>query len=1050
MVLAILFSTISVTQIKPIGAENTIIVPDDYLTIQEAINAANPGDMILVAAGTYNESVTVDKSLILEGENMTSIIAYGVKIFANNVRISNFTLKNWYGGASIEIRGSNNTIRSNLVTSHTGRISLGIDIRDSQYITIDENHIVNNTYGVTMWNSSNVVLFKNYIIKNDFGVDLGYSDNCLLQFNNLSLNERNLSVYGYRLSDFIHDMDNTNHINGKPVYYLVNQRDVEISVDAGYVAAVNSSNIRMTNICVTNNGQGILFAFTTNSIIENVTLIGNKYGVVLCHSTENIIAENNIAGSRQWGIFLRGSEKNEISKNHIDGGCAGISVRQSNGSLILENRVQGNDGIGIRLSESSNNTIAGNVLTENAGLGLGLFDGSNDNNVTDNLIVKNGFVGFGISLSSGNIAVNNTMNNNSFNFEIFGYEHSDFINDIDSSNKLDGKSIIYLINQEDVVIDAVSFPDAGYVGIVDSRNITVKDLILKKNGQGVLFAYSTGSAISNITAYDNQFANIHLVSSNNSLITRNTLISWYTEADGIYIDAGFHNFIHDNFISGTPHYSAGITLGSDIASNRPADFNTITENEIINHHAGIFVHQSEGANIIYHNDFVDNDVQVAVSPTFSSRPAQWDNGSEGNYWSDYEERYPDAEELDNSGIWDTPYVIDENNQDNYPSIKPYKYVPPDLIQKYFPHLIFDEDEQFYPCFFYYDDSDIDDNPKDYNTSWPLTCHVHTTECRWKDVDYLVLEYWFYYARDNKLWDIDLLGAHDHDWESVYVFVRREDYSPAFISYFHHVSLTTGDDVYCVYEWNSSSFDIVGNHPLIHVARSSHASYESTFLGYGGCWKVPVFEPCDDGLEKSFDDFTIIDIPYLILLDVEFGEIEAPWARERWNNPVDVLESMTKASYSLIGMKELGSKLHLHLYDQSRHIGMNYETNETEIEIPGAYYEDLGNTTIIMIPPNLTEFKLVVDAVDAHEDVEEYQIAIKTIRDSEKKDEDSITDSIEKEQQKEHEPKLDKNGNIIVIREFSVIWILLILVVFTLGIVLLGKKWLTLLTTKPSS
>jgi len=55
----------------------------------------------------------------------------------------------------------------------------------------------------------------------------------------------------------------------------------------------------------------------------------------------------------------------------------------------------------------------------------------------------------------------------------------------------------------------------------------------------------------------------------------------------------------------------------------------------------------------------------------------WDNGypSGGNYWSDYEERYPDAEELESSGLWDTPYVIDENNQDNYPLMEPWSPLP---------------------------------------------------------------------------------------------------------------------------------------------------------------------------------------------------------------------------------------------------------------------------------------------------------------------------------------------------------------------------------------
>lgn len=48
----------------------------------------------------------------------------------------------------------------------------------------------------------------------------------------------------------------------------------------------------------------------------------------------------------------------------------------------------------------------------------------------------------------------------------------------------------------------------------------------------------------------------------------------------------------------------------------------------------------------------------------------WDNGKEGNYLSDYLENYPYAKEIDGSGIWDTPYIISENNQDNYPLVNP--------------------------------------------------------------------------------------------------------------------------------------------------------------------------------------------------------------------------------------------------------------------------------------------------------------------------------------------------------------------------------------------
>jgi hypothetical protein len=48
----------------------------------------------------------------------------------------------------------------------------------------------------------------------------------------------------------------------------------------------------------------------------------------------------------------------------------------------------------------------------------------------------------------------------------------------------------------------------------------------------------------------------------------------------------------------------------------------------------------------------------------------WDDSKEGNYWSDYVTRYPNATETDDSGIWDTPYVISENNQDEYPLMSP--------------------------------------------------------------------------------------------------------------------------------------------------------------------------------------------------------------------------------------------------------------------------------------------------------------------------------------------------------------------------------------------
>jgi hypothetical protein len=47
----------------------------------------------------------------------------------------------------------------------------------------------------------------------------------------------------------------------------------------------------------------------------------------------------------------------------------------------------------------------------------------------------------------------------------------------------------------------------------------------------------------------------------------------------------------------------------------------------------------------------------------------------GNYWSDYLTKYPNATQIDNSSVWNTPYVIDANNTDYYPLVAPYAVVP---------------------------------------------------------------------------------------------------------------------------------------------------------------------------------------------------------------------------------------------------------------------------------------------------------------------------------------------------------------------------------------
>ena len=92
---------------------------------------------------------------------------------------------------------------------------------------------------------------------------------------------------------------------------------------------------------------------------------------------------------------------------------------------------------------------------------------------------------------------------------------------------------------------------------------------------------------------------------------------------------------------------------------------------------GIWIWESVD-NTIYHNNFVNNTVQVWLD-VFSLENV-WYDGQFGNYWSDYEERYPDATERDDLGVWYTPYVIDPDNVDYCPLIEPWS--APKMMTKF--------------------------------------------------------------------------------------------------------------------------------------------------------------------------------------------------------------------------------------------------------------------------------------------------------------------------------------------------------------------------------
>jgi pectin methylesterase-like acyl-CoA thioesterase len=72
LTLALLAGLFIGVPVTPVRAA-TLIVPDNYRTIQAAINAASPGDTIVVRSGTYFENLALSKSVILTAASYSSL-----------------------------------------------------------------------------------------------------------------------------------------------------------------------------------------------------------------------------------------------------------------------------------------------------------------------------------------------------------------------------------------------------------------------------------------------------------------------------------------------------------------------------------------------------------------------------------------------------------------------------------------------------------------------------------------------------------------------------------------------------------------------------------------------------------------------------------------------------------------------------------------------------------------------------------------------------------------------------------------------------------------
>jgi len=275
-----------------------IHVPTDYLTIQEAINAANTGDFIFVYNGTYYENVVANKTVSLVGEDrVTTIIDGGgtgsvVNVTADNVNINGFTIQNsgsTESDSGIYVISNGNNVSCSTITNNKN----GIYLHHSSNNVVSGNNISsNNWYGIYLYHSSNNVVSNNNAYSNyNDGIYLYYSSNNVISDNNIHSNNNGINIY-YSSDNIVFNNNISNN-------------------DCGIWICQLSNNNLISNNNAYSNYNGIYLYYSSNNVVSGNNISSNKeYGIYLHHSSNNLISDNNAYSNNLYGIYLYYSSNN--------------------------------------------------------------------------------------------------------------------------------------------------------------------------------------------------------------------------------------------------------------------------------------------------------------------------------------------------------------------------------------------------------------------------------------------------------------------------------------------------------------------------------------------------------------------------------------------------------------------------------------------------------------------------------------------------------------------------------------------------------------------
>jgi len=320
-------------------------VPGEYGTIQEAITAAVPGDVINVSGGTYSERITVDKELLITGTGYP-VVNGGEVSGTSTITLAaeGIVLEGLYvtGGrnAGVLVNAGNTTIQD---CNMTGNRGIGIWVTAVAGTTIDSCSLTGNygssASGIRVEGASGTEIANSTLLDNNaMSIDLDTATGTIINNNTLS----GAGWHGLNLEASSGSEIVRNTISENPY-------------GAGIYISSSSDNNNFVDNIITSSGTGDAYG-----------------GVLQITSYYNTFTGNTIRGNFRYGIYQGWCDGNTYTGNIIetnpslyDAEDAGIYLDNADDNILVNNIVRDHDWRGLYLEDCENNTLTNNTLTDN-------------------------------------------------------------------------------------------------------------------------------------------------------------------------------------------------------------------------------------------------------------------------------------------------------------------------------------------------------------------------------------------------------------------------------------------------------------------------------------------------------------------------------------------------------------------------------------------------------------------------------------------------------------------------------------------------------------